>query len=53
MLYTRQSFTLPSTNNKKLSDLEYEIRVGVRCVGCHEKVEDCVCNDADDRQLGI
>lgn len=33
MLYEKQSFTLPTTN-RKMTDEEYEIAVGIRCAKC-------------------
>jgi len=46
MKYTQTTFTVPVTN-ATMTDLEYEIRVGVRCSGCGEK--QCKCHPSECR----
>ena len=38
MLYTRSTFTLPA-NEKKMSDVEWEIKMGIICEQCLQKIE--------------
>ena len=42
MLYKNKTFTLPATR-KRMTDVAYEIAVGVRCTKCKKKTEKCGC----------
>jgi hypothetical protein len=39
---SKEPFLVP-TSNGKLSQIEYEVRVGKRCDNCKELWKDCVC----------